>query len=218
VFFHVVPYLGEKELYESSAEQGKQLPDKLPWNNQLYEHPISTFVCPSDPSADARGMTDVGWAAGSYASNGQVFATIDPATSLVRDWNGAARIPASFPQGTSNAIMLAEKYARCHEHGTLWARWEKDYWQPTFAAWTVGPGAMFQVHPTPFLTPNCDATRPSTAHPRGIHVALADASVRSLSPRFSPRIWWTATSHEGASLFPGESADEDWNVFGPHRR
>ncbi len=68
----------------------------------------------------------------------------------------------------------------------------------------VGPGSKFQFQPTPFLG-NCDPTRTATAHPGGIVVGLADASVRTLSPSMGPNTWWSAVTPSG-----GEVLGSDW--------
>ena len=68
----------------------------------------------------------------------------------------------------------------------------------------IGPGSIFQVHPTPFLG-NCDPTRASTAHTGGILVGLADGSVRTLAPSMSGDTWWAAVTPKG-----DEVQGSDW--------
>ena len=68
----------------------------------------------------------------------------------------------------------------------------------------IGPRSKFQHQPTPFLG-NCDPTRTSTAHPGGMVVGLADASVRTLSPGISGDTWWAAVTPVG-----GEVLGSDW--------
>jgi prepilin-type N-terminal cleavage/methylation domain-containing protein len=68
----------------------------------------------------------------------------------------------------------------------------------------VGPGSIFQVHPSPFEG-NCDPTRASTDHPSGIVVGLADGSVRILAEGMSGDTWWTALTPSGDDVF-----DSDW--------
>jgi prepilin-type N-terminal cleavage/methylation domain-containing protein len=114
---------------------------------------IPTYRCPSDPSLGS-GVTRVleettcwDWCAGdaSYAGNFLVFGKyqrdaktglpvfpIPSPNNFETIWDGRAKIPSSFPDGTSNTIVLAEKYARCETggppsqnnccHGTWWMR------------------------------------------------------------------------------------------------
>jgi hypothetical protein len=145
----------------------------------------------------------VGWAPSCYAYNAQVFAKADEGGHLT-SWDGAARIPDSIPDGTSWTILLAEKYPRCHEEGSLWAAWEADPWQPGFAIWSIGREAFFQMRPAPYLSSNCDPTRPATPHRSGIGIALVDGSVRRVGPQISPERWWAACTPAGGEVFEGE--------------
>jgi prepilin-type N-terminal cleavage/methylation domain-containing protein/prepilin-type processing-associated H-X9-DG protein len=207
VLFHLLPYLEQDNLYNSA------------WNGAFFDshlhsveaRPIKTFVCPSDPSAGSDGVvTDnqgYTWGAGCYAGNTQVFCTVDAAGNFINA-AGAARISASFPDGTSNTLLYAEKYARCTnarylEGGSAWDYWGRyatggPWYQgpplwPAFAlSWPgtgIGPASKFEAQPSPYLG-NCDPTRASTAHPGGMNVCLADGSVRSLPSSISPATWW----------------------------
>jgi prepilin-type N-terminal cleavage/methylation domain-containing protein len=84
---------------------------------------IKTYQCPSDPSLG----NCLDWCNGdaSYAGNFQVFGGAANTNSNT-NWDGMARIPATFQDGTSNTILFAEKYARCNgarnPGGTWWMR------------------------------------------------------------------------------------------------
>jgi prepilin-type N-terminal cleavage/methylation domain-containing protein len=82
------------------------------------------------------------------------------------------------------------------------------------------PGVTFQVAPKPWIaeevpfpqqprtTPypgECDSTLPQTPHQSGMLVALADGSVRTLSPRIRPETFWAAVTPAG-----GEVLGSDW--------
>jgi prepilin-type processing-associated H-X9-DG protein len=220
VFFHLLPYLEKNNLHKSA------------WNGTFYDshtvvaEPIQTFVCPSDSSAGSDGVVmdnqGTAWGAGCYAGNTQVFCKVDDKGNfLAAQWT--ARIPASFPDGTSNTILFAERYARCTnstypEGGSFWAYWGKyatgiPWYQgpplfPAFAlSWnasSIGPASIFQVRPSPNLG-NCDPTLASTAHTGGMNICLADGSVRSLSANVSPATWWAVCTPAG-----DEVLDSDW--------
>ena len=78
---------------------------------------LQLWLNPSDPSLPGDNLFQ-GIAHGGYGANAQVFGVVRGDGSLV-NWgnggsmNGVATIPRSFPDGTSNTITFAEKYARC---------------------------------------------------------------------------------------------------------
>jgi len=133
VLCHLIPYLGEEKLVQSGSRSRQGVWCFQPWEDDMPSTPVRVFLCPANPSMDATGITDVGWAASCYAYNGQVFAQVSHQTGHVLDWNGATRLPADFVHGTSRTLLFAEKYPRCHDFGSLWASCEKDKWQPAFA-------------------------------------------------------------------------------------
>jgi prepilin-type processing-associated H-X9-DG protein len=79
-------------------------------------------------------------------------------------------------------------------------------WQAGFAgdwpAVAMDSGSLFQVAPS---VANADSMRTQTPHPGGMQVALADGSVRSLSPGLSGTTWWAACTPAG-----GEVLGSDW--------
>ncbi len=217
---------------------------KFPNYHGHWQDPLKVFVCPSDPSVDSDGRVDVSaimsvtefkppWGAASYAANAQVFYhTLDHSVqkfvsgnllNLVHATEARPRLGASFPDGTSNVILFAEKYGRCvlntggknGNGGNLWAYWSlvqiapylPDYYplQPSFSqdlfdANAVGLNSIFQVQPTPW-NGNCDPNRASTPHPGGMQVALADGSVRTLAGGMNAQTWWNACMpDDGATL------------------
>jgi prepilin-type N-terminal cleavage/methylation domain-containing protein len=216
---------------------------------------IPTYRCPSDPSLGS-GVSGIeedakcyDWCAGdsSYAGNFLVFGkfTYDPKTNLPvfpsptqknyeNVWDGNARIPRSMPDGTSNTIVFAEKYARCEAggapsfanccHGTWWMRgvfqgqkgspgvndsidsYPGDTLSAVFGggfggSWLTGLNSKFLVQPK---LDQCDWRVASTPH-AAINVALADGSVRSLSPTISALTWYQACTPNG-----GETLGDDW--------
>jgi prepilin-type N-terminal cleavage/methylation domain-containing protein len=225
--FHLLPYVEQSNLYNSSAGTVLGVPNvKFPGNNNVYSRPVPTYLCPSDPSVGPGGVVTINgisWGAACYAANSQVFAPIPG------DPRGKTRI-AEITDGTSNTVLYAEKYARCSstsmalDGGNLWGYCAfKDLnlpppmelpGKPFHASFaiagylgkpnTTGPGSKFQVQPTPFLG-NCDPTRAATAHAGGMLVCLGDSSVRTLAPSLSGDIWWAAVTPSG-----GEVLGSDW--------
>jgi prepilin-type N-terminal cleavage/methylation domain-containing protein len=216
-FFHLLAFLEENNLYQSSMGGGIYFAG----NNGVYAMPVKTYVCPSDPSVEAGGKLTLSsgavWGASSYAGNTQTGATCDQ-NGFVIDFYRLFRIPTDCPDGTSNTIHLTEKYARCtnaiyKEGGCLWAYWIGDTtvqpYHPAFVAsfwngYCVGPSSKFQVQPTPFIG-NCDPTLASSPHSGGIQVGMMDGSVRFLSASITGQTWWAACTPAG-----GEILGDDW--------
>ena len=102
--------------------------------------------------------------------------------------------------------------ARATTHGTTPYDYRKDSdrvigrvqeypLHPAFAvswfAYSVGPSSIFQVQPP---VSDCDPVLASTPHRSGMQVALADGSVRTLSPSISPATWWAACTPRSLDL------------------
>jgi prepilin-type N-terminal cleavage/methylation domain-containing protein len=197
VFFHLLPFLEQINLYNLAFDPVTSTYDAR--RSCLYSTSLKIYLCPSDPTVQSPGLGP-SWAPGNYAANYRVFGTGGPQT-----WQGLARIPASFTDGTSSTILFAEKYARCNDQGTAWARIDTDPWQPAFAVFVFGPASKFQVQPAPFDSSACDPRLASTPHSSGMQVCLADGSVRSISGGISPQTWWAACTPAG-----GEILGADW--------
>jgi prepilin-type N-terminal cleavage/methylation domain-containing protein/prepilin-type processing-associated H-X9-DG protein len=238
LFFHLLPYVEQDNLYKNGLMSG---PNNLGQNpggpyysgeagrgtpNYVGTRIIKTFVCPSDPSVPGMGIyTDtvfgLQWGSSCYAGNFLIFGVVDSGYHLsppdFRSYQGAGRIPSSIPDGLSNTVLFAEKYARCEtdqfgiRRGTMWDWWETAgfVYHPVFAwdTWWgtgIGPASKFQVQPMPFIG-NCDPARPATGHTGGMNAALADGSVRNLSAGMSATTWWASVTPNG-----GEVLASDW--------
>ncbi len=149
LYFHLLPYVEQKAVWESAVwldykgAVGQLNPNpastiQIPWiwptwdsvergsMTWLRQTRIPVYQCPSDYTL-GNGLD---WMPGdsSYAGNFQVFgsqralASYNPA-----DWDANARMPATFQDGTSNTLLLAEKLSRCDggtgiHGGTWWMR------------------------------------------------------------------------------------------------
>jgi prepilin-type N-terminal cleavage/methylation domain-containing protein len=179
---------------------------------------VKTYVCPSDPSIEWAQANTKWLSIGSYAGNFQVFGLTPPpygSTSddipIVKNWMGSPRMPASFPDGTSNTILIAEKYGGCGVWGSqcggnIWARWDGlDPWQPMFGGFTTDAlSNMFQVQPTPFDSTTCIHTVAQSGHTAGMNVGMGDGSVRFLPQSLNPNTWWTAVLPNDGSAMPSD--------------
>jgi prepilin-type N-terminal cleavage/methylation domain-containing protein len=85
VFFHLLPFLEEENIYNAYASQ--------PFSSALLQTNIKTFLAPLDPSNTGGGLT-------SYCANGLIFQT------------GGLNIPAAFTtKGTSKTVTFMERFA-----------------------------------------------------------------------------------------------------------
>jgi prepilin-type N-terminal cleavage/methylation domain-containing protein len=212
--FHLLPFIEQGAFHDSMLGGSPSAYDtynnNFGWNGSsyLYIAAVKMYSCPSDPSASNGLSANAGgnWGAGNYAANFNVFAQNGVT------WQFYARIPASFPDGTSNTILYAEKYAACGDHGSLWPwysnnarNWPNNYWGPFFAVfpWSgegVGKGIKFQIQPNPWQSA-CNYNLASSPHPV-INVGMADGSVQSLSASLDPNVWWYLCTPAGGEVIP----------------
>jgi prepilin-type processing-associated H-X9-DG protein len=177
--FYILPFIEQQQLYQASAHRGGY----LVWKSDTWGKPIKTYVCPSDQTEPAHGAYK-GWlATTNYAANWRVFG------------KGGANIPRSFPDGTSNTIMFAERYQVCQDTPCGWGYPEIYSWAPLFGYTTL---AKFQIEPA---EDRCDAALAQSFHRGGINVALADGSSRLVANTVSPQTWsYAVTPDDGHPL------------------
>jgi prepilin-type N-terminal cleavage/methylation domain-containing protein len=180
-----------------------------PWENGNKFVMVKTFVSPADPTVPyaIAGRADVS----SYAANYQVF-------------RASPRIPAGFPDGTSNTIAFAEHYGfNCRGALFDWSLKDLSLGAPaglrraTFAdsmdvfpmttgnpPVSVGDVGSFTFQVTPSLA-DCDPSVAQSPHPGGMLVGVADGSVRFLAGDTSQTTYWGAVTPSA-----GEVLGEDW--------
>jgi hypothetical protein len=99
--------------------------------------------------------------------------------------------PSSFPRGTANTILFAEKYAACR------------YWALTSGPqvpWYLAEAADgFQIRPG-----RCDPALPQTPHRVGIQVGMADGSVRAFASSVDREVWYAANTPEAGEGVGGK--------------
>src|SRR5262245_39524281 len=116
VFFFLLPFIEQDNLFTSSLDTTPTDPffnQYYVYFNNVHFTPIKIFQCPSDPT-QIDGILDPGnpWGIGNYAANFQVFGSPEMGDVLGNE-QGAARIPNTFVDGTSNTIMYTEKLGIC---------------------------------------------------------------------------------------------------------
>jgi prepilin-type N-terminal cleavage/methylation domain-containing protein len=162
------------------------------WNGQTNSAaknntpPPAVYVCPSDPSMPPNYVFNNNTALTTYSFNAQVFGYPYPNQSYSKPW---PRIPATFTDGTSNTVLIFERYALCQvpfpntdvrvwgngaEFGTSGATGGS-----AALAYDVMPNGIFEVQPSKNTCTGSDS-QTNTPHST-MSVLLADGSVRSAS-------------------------------------
>jgi hypothetical protein len=144
-----------------------------------------------------------------FAANIRVFGPLSgtgaqpgvepPANSF----DGAANLKESFPDGLSNVILFTTRYAQCGSAGATWSQIGTATHGPfggngsffgsnisvslnVSGDNTSGDPTTFQVQPSPA---NCNPIYPQTYDTGSLLAAVADGSVRAVSPTISSRTW-----------------------------
>jgi prepilin-type N-terminal cleavage/methylation domain-containing protein len=217
VLWMILPYLEQGNLYsEANGYAYTQIPQGGGTYKYACEYMQTLFLCPTDASGPDFGLwsvdgsgNDVGlWAYGNYATNFQVFGAPNVGDNGA-NFNGSPSLTYSFPDGTSETILFAEKARHLADnYDSLWAHgsWCVPY-MATFAYGSangstgyatadteggpaipgiVGPASKFQVQP-PIGT--AYPALASTAH-LTMNVLMGDGSVITLSGGIDPNTWW----------------------------
>lgn len=196
-FFQLFPYIEQSAVYNKVISQGGNVSTPTAYQGTV----VNMLRCSSD--ATGGGPTGLGNPAGpdatfaisNYAWNYLVFG--DPVNNRQE---GAARIPSSFPDGTSQTLIFGERYAwyGSGNNGggplsSLWFnsenRWMAQICSAPYAGGTgYGACPMFQVQPTVINASNASGGG-NSPHSGGITIALGDGSVRNVSSSITPTVW-----------------------------
>jgi prepilin-type N-terminal cleavage/methylation domain-containing protein len=194
LFAHLLPFLEQSMVHETAALYSQNYvegPSNAPtWgdlNDALRAFVLPVYHCPADPSP-----SNPSWAVGNYAGNYQVFSLY-----ATDGWQGAARLPASIPDGLSYTILFAERYNQCGSGGSFWAMGPyNESYMAAFGHQVTGAASLFQIAPDPWQT-NCNPKLAQTPHPGGMLVGLGDGSVRNLTANIDGTTWWAACTPAG---------------------
>lgn len=257
LFFHLLPHVDQQALYQQSRYKPPLTPGPSPKGrggnntappggrgsqrqqdffkytaNGVHQTQVPVFNCPGDPTLRPGIDPAVRYAPSSYAANYLVFGNVDK-NFANRNAQGKPKLAVSFPDGTSQTILFAEKYASAwikasvnqgpqYKGGCHWAYFQADCHNPLFAYTeparfsrtqrtdlnAVGPGVAGDKRSGRFqVQPNangyCNPCLPATGH-ASMNVGMADASVRQLSRDMSRQTWWALVTPAG-----GEAANLD---------
>ena len=189
LFFHLLPYIEQQNLYR----QYQAAP-------QTALVPVKTFLAPGDRTADGAEPVTC------YASNHLLFEAPGPV------------FPASIPDGTSNTVMIIERYSRGYVSppgGTpvvhTWSRVGTTTPPPVIVSgytW-ICPGGP-PTYPANVVVQQSPAARDAYEGDPQAHLAggalacLADGSVRSVSSSVSPRTLYYALKPDDGQPMPSD--------------
>ncbi len=205
ITFYMLPFIEQQNIWNMANIGGVYNSA----NNGADRNIIKTYLCPADPSLPNPPREPNGFALASYAANGLAFSQFSygsPGNYMTAGilntkqlYSGGNRIPASWPDGTSNTIVWTEKYGQCgpagkggQVQGTQWADRYAIVAAP-YIGYTpyYGLKGYFQIQPNPWQT-RCVLMVASTGHTSGIMAGVGDGSVRFINQGMSANLWWQA--------------------------
>jgi prepilin-type N-terminal cleavage/methylation domain-containing protein len=172
--YHLLPYIEEGNIYNNNTAT----------NTTAGNLPIKTYTAAADPTTNNTLNST------SYAANGLLF--------LVVNGHGP-NLNSSFPDGTSNTVMLMERYAIS---GTGMGAGGHP-WLGTAPQVLVTPTATsgFQIKPAPAQAME---GLPQGMSSGGMQVALGDASVRTVTNGTSANTWYLACNPSDGNPLPAD--------------
>jgi len=239
-FFTLLPFIEQDNLFKgctNAGQPGVYFPGfTCPDGVVGAFHAIKPYQSTLDPGITPEGFSRFAtqWGAVSFAYNFQVFGSMNSQTGQLQNCN-SKRTFDDIRDGTSNTLMLAEKYSACGAGGTqggsLWGQSYDpatfaggglaDFYEPVFAyPWSanyigkvnaqgqisfIGANVKFQVQPLPYNSAACDPRMAQSSRLTGIIVTLCDGSTRLVSASVSPTTWWEVCTPSG-----GETLGTDW--------
>jgi len=163
VHFFMLPFIEQGPLCNSGTN--------AVWDNDVWSKRVEVYLDPRDASAPP-GAVFKGWlATTNYPANAMVFT------------DGKHNLVTAMPDGTSNTLMIGQRYQMCNGTPTAWAYPSLFTWAPMIA---YDNHALFQISPS---QDECDPTR-AQALGSVLLIAMGDGSARAVNPRLSAQTWY----------------------------
>jgi type II secretory pathway pseudopilin PulG len=179
--FHLLPYIEQGPLYNSTLKKVGDTPIYASW--EAAGKSVNLFMASNDPTLEK---------------------VSDRTSFLVNELalpETGGRLPASFPDGTSQTIFFAEGYSQASDTATFGGRaitwkterrwWDNPGWKP------VAGAVLFQVAPP---LDAASSVLPQGFTPAGIIVGMGDGSSRVVSPRCSATTFYAACTPAGNDI------------------
>jgi prepilin-type N-terminal cleavage/methylation domain-containing protein len=176
-FFHILPYIEQENI--APHYRGGLIDGGVPI-------PVKTFIAPADPTNDPTSDRT------SYASNTAVFPV------------AGAALPSAFePKGSSNTVILMERYSYAivgSSPGLLGRQSGNHNWSGSYTTLDCSRAPSGFTNAPQFAPPpdQADNRRPQGLTASAMEVALGDGSVRAVGPGLSPATWnWACNPATG---------------------
>ena len=214
--FALLPYLELETIFKAATGQQWAWDCALAGTKSgtIRTATIKAFQCPSDSSmVNGYSVYQVdNWAGSSYAANFEVFGATASNTNLNQPSSVSTYTIGNIPDGTSNVIAFAERYAGCNGQGNLlhWPGGNR-WWNSIDWGVTIGnkmQGGTWNQPPqigVLYSSGTCDRNRATSAHSACVTV-LMDGSVRMIGSAVTQVTWEKA-------LEPGDGGilGSDWD-------
>lgn len=186
---YLLPYVEQETLYKAYMKQmGK---------GETAEAKVNVFIAGEDTSNTGDKVKGVQ----NFAANLRAFAPRLGRTPYDKDLPelaavepGSTRLGQSFPDGTSNTIVFATKYAACGEGGSRYAAEPNSKFAALFGqkparkpAHASDETATYQLQPSAKECRHSPLMAQSFA--KSLLVGLADGTVRTIAPEMSAETW-----------------------------
>jgi prepilin-type N-terminal cleavage/methylation domain-containing protein len=186
--YFLLPFLEQDNLHKPTAVT----------SDDIMNMPLKVYTSPADPTMAADGtvtnmMMGGTYGGCSYASNYLVFGSTP---------GGQARIPASFPDGTSNTLLFGQVYTDCNGMQYMWNMGSCG--NPPTWPYYYNPAVNYLSLPPPQIRPalnQCDPSRMQSPYSGCILAGLGDGSVRNVSAGVSPYSWNLAVNPADGLVF-----------------
>jgi prepilin-type N-terminal cleavage/methylation domain-containing protein len=197
-FYYLLPFMEQQNVYNDpsvngSGNQGGNSYSISPvWG--YTGGAIKTFIAPGDPSVPGNFLQS-GWdnrGAASYAGNGYVFGSEQGGggqNGIPNSQGGAARLPATMADGTSNTMAFIERFATCNVDGIEHV-WNED--GQGINNWAPGIFVTNLPLANANWNTNCNSYYPGTFSAAGTMVSMFDGSVRLVTTGVSQYSWQLA--------------------------
>jgi type II secretory pathway pseudopilin PulG len=178
-FFVLLPYVEQDNIFRLVVPDENGFSSI--WRTNASSRPLMLYTCPEDSSAIKDHPYD-GWiATGNYAVNFLAFGQ-----------NGCKF--TDFTDGTSNTMILTERYQICNQTPNAWAYPDATDWAPIFA---YSSFEKFQLNPT---QGQCNPALAQSAHASRIPIGMADGSVYSCPSTISSQTWYYLCTPAGGEV------------------
>lgn len=177
----VVHYNGHDYVYYLGPYCTNEIPHGI-WLDGSHQAAFKILQCSADPTV----QNDSGLIYGGYWGSTNYLANFNAWVSDRNDgvWGQAVSF-ANFTDGTSNTVLFGEGYRDCDRIGRI-ALYSWFYHNFGLDWYMQSNTLMFQTNPHPR---DCDNWRTQSGHPMGIHVGMADGSVRPVKTGISQATW-----------------------------